>query len=577
MRATVARRLLTHGLFFGLSILFATRVFSLAHPGSHWLPDGDPALMCWTMQWVSHTLVHDPQHLFSGNTFFPYAHAIVLTDPMITLAVLNLPVRLFTANPWVGYNLLIVAAYYLSCVWGSALARRITGSEAAAVWGGLFWGFLFFRMHHIGHLQILSFQFMPAAVLAWLRLRERPGTRTALLFALACVAQALVSWYLAVMLAVVLVIVAIGRPETAAPVPALSTSARYYLLAAVVMAALMLPVAVPYAKGFTDSTLADRQALVDTFGDAVGWRDYLTPPVSTLLGRRIAGNPYWIWGENTLYVGIVPLALAMAGVVAVARRRVSRRWGAIGLALVTSGFVLALGFVSPRLGVPLPLHYLARVVPLLAGLRATQRFSLVLYMGVLVLSSLGLAQVLRARRPRWQGLGTGVVAAAFLLEVFPVGLPVATGYVYEVSAPDRFIAELQRTRPEPLVVLHLPINYFTQGAYPVAEATYMIDSTAHWARILNGFSGGVPADFMPRMETLNTLPSVPAVNVLLRLGVDVVALHGSAAGGGPGSVVEFFERQPWAAVTRLPNGEAVVVIDKVRAPFEIHAIHAARP
>lgn len=568
MRAIAFRRLLLHALYLGLSLLFATRFFSLGHLGSHWLSDGDPALMCSTMQWVSHALVHDPRHVFTGNTFYPYAHAVVLTDPMITLAILNLPVRVFTSNPWVGYNLLIVAAYYLSCVWGAALARRITGSDAAAVWGGLFWGFLFFRVHHIGHLQILSCQFMPAAVLAWLRFRERPGARTALVVALAYVAQALVSWYLAVILAVVLVIVAIGRPVPAPPAPSFRASARYYLLMAVVVAAAIAPVAFPYAKGFSDSTLAGRQELVDTFGDAVGWRDYLTPPAITVPGRLIPHNDYGLWGENTLYIGVVPVALAVVGIVAAARRRASRQWAAIGLALVATGFVLALGFVSPRLGVPLPLHYLARAVPLLAGMRATQRFSLVLYTGVLVLSALGLASVLRAWRPRWRIVTTCAVAALFLFEVFPVDLPVRVGYVYEVSAPDRFIADLQRSRDEPLIVLHLPIYYFIQP-YPVAEATYMIDSTAHWARILNGFSGGVPNGFMERMEVLHTLPSAPAVNTVLALGVDAIALHGQAAADSAGSVADYFGHQTWSTVARLPNGEAVVVIDKVHAPFEV--------
>ena len=68
------------------------------------------------------------------------------------------------------------------------------------------------------------------------------------------------------------------------------------------------------------------------------------------------------------------------------------------------------------------------------------------------------------------------------------------------------------------------------------------------------------------------MPAVRAVNVVLSLGVDVIALHGPTAQGGPGSVVEFFERQTWATVTRLPNGEAVVVIDKIHAPFEVRSL-----
>jgi len=147
-----------HLLYIGLSLLFASRFFPLLHPTSFAITEGDPALMCWTLQWVSRALMHDPLHLYAGNTFFPYTHSVVLSDSMVTLAIFNAPVRLFTSNPWVGYDLLIVVAYYLSCVFGAALAREITESQAAAVWGGIFWGFLFFRVHHIGHLQILSFQ-----------------------------------------------------------------------------------------------------------------------------------------------------------------------------------------------------------------------------------------------------------------------------------------------------------------------------------------------------------------------------------------------------------------------------------
>src|SRR5215471_630718 len=358
------RRALLHGLYLGLSLLFASRFFAITHPTSFAITEGDPALMVWTLQWVTRALVHDPLHVFAGNTFFPYAHSIVLTDSMVTLAVANAPVRLFTSNPWVGYDLLIVAAYYLSCVFGSALARELTQSEAAAVWGGIFWGFLFYRVHHIGHLQILSFQFIPAAMLALLRFWRAPGTGRALLFVLAFVAQALVSWYLAVITVLILLVVLMFRPwHEIVQWP----RAKYYLPIVVVSAAVILPLARPYRAAFNDSTLAERRALINTFGDAVRPADYFTPPDATLAGRLVPKNPYWIWGENTLYVGFVPLFLAMTGVAstfkwtrsavvsdgpAEAGRHV--RTVITAIALVVVGYVLALGFVSPRLGISLP-------------------------------------------------------------------------------------------------------------------------------------------------------------------------------------------------------------------------------
>jgi hypothetical protein len=543
------KRALIHALYLGLSLLFAARFFPLSHPTSHAIIDGDPALNAWVLQWMSRAIVHDPLHWYAGNAFYPYAHAIVLADPLVPLAILNVPVRWFTSNPWVGYNLLIVAAYYLSCVSGAALARAVTGSDAAAVWGGIFWGFLFYRVHHIGHLQILSFQWIPAAVVGLLRFWRRASTRTALLFVLTFVSQALISWYLAVITTVVVATVALLRPmrETVRR-PLLA----YYVLMAAAIALLIAPFAIPYRAGFADSTLADRRALVDTFGDAVRLSDYLTPPDATLAGARIAGNPYSIWRENTLYIGFVPLALAVAGLAT------GRRWALIGGALVAVGYVLALGYVSPSLGIRLPLHYAARWLPFLAGLRATQRFSLVVYMGILVLSSLGLARLVGTWSPRWRMAATGCACALFLVEVFPFFLPFGAAQPYSPSLPDRFIAQYQKTRTAPLVVLHLPIHYI-QDEYPTNEATYMVDSTWHWARIVNGFSGGEPLGFIERMRILRTLPAPAAVSLTRELGVDVIAVHGASARAG-NPLWDFFSRQDWARVVKFPNDEFVVMV-----------------
>ena len=261
-------------------------------------------------------------------------------------------------------------------------------------------------------LQILSFQWIPAAVVCLLRFWLRPGVRTSLWFVLAFVAQALVSWYLAVMVTTVVVIVALLRPTSETCRPPLL---KYYALIAGAIVLCVAPFAMVYRAGFADSTLAARSALVDTFGDAVRLADYLTPPSATLAGARIAGNNYGIWGENTLYIGVVPLILAAIGLLT------ARRWALIGAALVGTGYILALGYVSPSLGLSLPLHYLARWVPTVAGLRATQRFSLVLYAGILVLSSLGLARMIRTWSARWQAAATAVVAIFFLVFAYQLG------------------------------------------------------------------------------------------------------------------------------------------------------------
>ena len=125
---------------------------------------------------------------------------------MLSLAILNAPVRLFTVES-VGRLQPPRSSWRTTCRACGArwLAREVTGSETAAFWGGIFWGFLFFRVHHIGHLQILSCQAIPAAAAAAAAVLEEARRRDpALLFAVLFVAQALVSWYLAFITAVIL-------------------------------------------------------------------------------------------------------------------------------------------------------------------------------------------------------------------------------------------------------------------------------------------------------------------------------------------------------------------------------------
>jgi hypothetical protein len=190
----------------------------------------------------------------------------------------------------------------------------------------------------------------------------------------------------------------------------------------------------------------------------------------------------------------------------------------------------------------------------------------VIYVGVLLLSSIGLARLAAGRSRTWQLAATAILCTLFLLEVFPAALPFDASRPYAPSAPDRFIARYQQTRAAPLVVLHLPIYYFLES-YATDEATYMVDSTWHWARIVNGFSGAEPNGFMDRMRVLNTLPSDAAVRLLNDLAVDVVAVHRAAPSRD--ALREYFERQSWSSVVPLANGEFVALINRKRgtAPF----------
>ena len=141
---------------------------------------------------------------------------------------------------------------------------------------------------------------------------------------------------------------------------------------------------------------------------------------------RGPGNQQWgLWThwESYLYIGLVPLVLAIVALTCVRRREVLA-WGVLG----GLGLILALGQYSP-----INLHYLLWLLPGLSGLRAPGRFTLVVVLAGGMLAAYGLAwlQTLSASGPspsdsrRLRRLLVGFWAGLACLVVAVVGLHVA--------------------------------------------------------------------------------------------------------------------------------------------------------
>ena len=554
-----------------LSILFSSNFFSFANLGSHCMTNGDPALNAWALAWVSRSITTDPLNLFNGNAFYPHPGSIALSEHMFSLAVINTVFRLVSTNPWVGYNLLILLSYFLSCAGGFLLVKELTWSLGAGFWGGIFWGFLFFRVHHIGHIQILSYQWIPFLVLYLIRLVQKHDLKNALLFTLFFLLQALVSWYLAVISTFIAIIIAIFcfKKENFA-----SKNIKNYLTILAVCGVVIAPFAWPYFGSMKDSSLSFRLQQAANLSDLVSLRDYLTPPNATILGQLIPNNKYWIWQENTLYIGYVPLLLTALYLVFFfafghssrfkSSTETVRRCVYASLALIIVGFILALGFASAELGVKLPLFYLSNFFSFVGLMRATQRFSLMIYTGILIISGISLAAALTLiKAPVFRVLLPVLLSGIFLLEVYPFKLPISPKNEYRYSEIDQFIAEYQQTTGKRFAVLHYPIYYFIQK-YPVSEAKYMVDSTLHWAKIVNGFSAELPTGFIENMRVLHTIPSQESITLIRKWDIDLIAVHAQTRSDAKEEIRNHFSTSRKGKILQVNDQEFIIHLEKNR-------------
>ena len=164
------------------------------------------------------------------------------------------------------------------------------------------------------------------------------------------------------------------------------------------------------------------------------------------------------------------------------------------------------------------------------GVRAPARFAMILLLALSVLGGLGFAAIERSGRGLIAAIG---IALAILIEGIAVpiainqnavdyqrpGLAPLPGSVADVPPVYGFVSSL----PASAAIVELPLGE------PAFDVRYMLYSTAHWRRLVNGYSGGAPAAYERLDQTLQDVLTRPdaAWQALVATGASYVIVHES--------------------------------------------------
>ena len=92
-------------------------------------------------------------------------------------------------------------------------------------------------------------------------------------------------------------------------------------------------------------------------------------------------------------------------------------------------------------------------------------------------------------------------------------------------------------------------------------ATYLVDSTLHWANILNGFSGAEPLGYKQTMQMLDQIPSASALELLNKYGVNILAVHSDLKPERKQEIKDYFLKSDRVIIQNV-NPEQFLVILK---------------
>lgn len=524
---------------------------------------GDPPNESWLVAWGVHALTTDPGQLLGGNIYYPHANALIYNDNLLGLLPLSLPIFLLSGgNAALTYNALYLISFALCGLGTFLLARYVTGSTAGAFLAGLIVAFSPYRMVHLSHLNQLSGQWVPLALLCWERARRAAAREASgrlwpslLGLGLFFVLQALCSIYYAVFLATCLAIYLLVYARSAG-----WRQVRRFALAVTATACgtavVLAPFLLPYIA--REGRVAGVRGPAQVLYFSADVRDFLHMPTF---------SRFYGWTESALGVpardahqylfpGLVAIALAWLGRKRGADRLTIRiyTWILVATAIFALGRELKL---FDRLYLlPLPFRLLYDYLPGYHSFRDPARFWYIGSICLALLAAWGMGALSAMLRDRGSdgtaGMAVRVVPALFCVVAMAEYwiTPVATPRVAAGNGVPAVYHWL-KAQPHGTPVLELPIGQqnttiWSQQALMTYYATY------HWQPIVNGVGGYTPDGYEGDAAVLNRWPDTASAGLLARWGVRYVIWHRDWV-GRPGPA-----NSPSAPLVRAwPDGTSV--------------------
>ncbi len=410
--------------------------------------EGDNFLCVRVMWWMKHALLDLHASPFTDPTvYYPIGYNTAHGPLLFANSLLGLPFTVLF-GPLVSYNLMVLLSFVLTGFGVYLWISHITGSRGAGIVAGTIAAFLPYRFaHSVGHMHMMTTQWMAFALYGFERFRDRPGVRAGLFLGAMLLLVVLSDWYYAYAAALMLPIYALARTWPWRAFWARHEVWRGLALAVGLSLVLVVPFLVPYLR------LAAKGGMSRALWESEFWSlnvyDFFTPNRLHMVWGE-ASAPWFprqslYWVELNVMLGFAAIALAIAGF---ANRRRFPAAPAI-VAVWIASYLIALGptlhsgdrqvivpvpllvtraleralTVFPSVAdlrtqivsqqatpIPLPAFFLYLFVPMTSGMRVMARFGI--WTGLMTAGLAGLAVAALLARWRERGVRLAVQGAA---------------------------------------------------------------------------------------------------------------------------------------------------------------------
>jgi hypothetical protein len=504
----------------------------------------DALLNTWIIAWVGHALLTDPLNLFNANIFYPYPNTLAYSETLLPQGLFALPFNLAFDNTILGYNLVLLASFFLAAYALYLFIFDLTHSRGAAIVAGTIFAFNPYNLGNLAQVQLLSFGWMPLAMLYLRRLLKYDGRRmtddgryvvgiwdlsfkNCFLFAIFFSLQALSSFYYAFLAGFAVALYAIWFFIThhASHITFYVSRLTRLAFSTALAALFVVPFFIPYLQ--VQREMGFERKVIESEPFSASLKLFIqVSPQNVLYGNLLAPRPPIMHGGyplDNLFPGIVAVALAIVGIAASKHRE---RW--FYFFLLTFAFLLSLGprlYLSPTTStdITLPYRWLYDLFPLMRALRAPVRFDALVMFALAVLAGFGFSRLthhasrfLPPASHLLPSLPTALIALEYL--AFPAAHITPVPVWSEIPEYVRWL----RAQP-PGVILELPM-IASDLSQPLDLTTQYL-STYHWHTTPDGYSGFNAPRRGEIAYEMQSFPNERSIALLQTLGAEYVIVH----------------------------------------------------
>jgi hypothetical protein len=490
-----------------------------------WVHDGaDSYFIAWTLAWDVNSFQNDIGNIFNANIFYPHDNTLAYSEHLIGTALLVWPILALTHNPILAYNIVTFIFFVLGAYCMYLLMFRLTKNLPVSIISAIIFGFNPYRVIHFSQIHLQVIFFFPLMVLILHRLFQFKRNRDLVYFVLSFVALGYMSMhYFLMMMVVTSVFIVFYLAVIDKKLPKKDFSVKFLFSGLLIILAI-LPAYFPYFSAHDESGYSRSYSMITTYSPTI--MDYLSfSPLIT----RIVGFPNTI--EKVLYTGFTVVILFFASLFSLVKRRIIDQkmieilmlYLLIGIVSVLLSFGILVRFTTDGGGVVGPYVFLYKLIPGFDGLRALGRFFIVVLLSISTIIGLGLNQILKKVSKKFIYVSIIILICSLVMLEY-LWVPPFQPVEYRKAIVVENIPEVYRwlnDLPDDSVILELPLDVHLRDS---TEYLYM--SVYHWKKMINGYSGFFPEDYIKLEKMLtDNFTAEDTQSEISKIGVEYVIVH----------------------------------------------------